>query len=122
MTRLAWACIIVAAAFVLVAMQPGPAQAATCRGQMVWVSWYGAESGNRTASGRYFDGTQLLAAHRTLKFGTKVRFTYKGRSIILPILDRGPYVGGRTYDLSKAAAKRIGMVGAGVVNLCAEVL
>ncbi len=69
-----------------------------------------------------FDGTQLIAAHKTLKFGTKVRFTYKGRSVTVPIEDRGPYVSGRSYDLSKAAAQRIGMVKAGVVKLCAEVL
>ncbi len=99
----------------------GPAGAAeACRGQIVRVSWYGAESGKRTASGLPFDGSQLLAAHKSLPFHTRVRFTYKGRSIVLPIEDRGPYVRGRTFDLSRAAAERLGMIPAGVARLCAE--
>jgi rare lipoprotein A (peptidoglycan hydrolase) len=91
-----------------------------CAGSWVLVSYYGAESGNRTASGMRFDGTQLLAAHKFLPFHTRVRFTYRGRSIVVPIEDRGPYVKGRTFDLSKAAAQRIGMVPAGVGRVCAE--
>lgn len=122
MNRLAWACIIVAAALALVAMQPGPSQAASCRGELVRVSWYGAESGSRTASGLYFDGTQLIAAHKTLPFGTKVRFTFKGKSVTVPIEDRGPYAAGRSYDLSKAVAKRLGIIRVGVAKVCAEVL
>lgn len=91
-----------------------------CKGSWVLASYYGAESGSRTASGMFFDGTQLIAANKSLPFHTRVRFTYRGKSIVLPIEDRGPYVRGRTFDLSRAAAERLGMIPAGVVRLCAE--
>lgn len=102
-----------------------------CAGQVVWASWYGKETCNgrppgrgkgfcQTANGTPYDGSQLLVAHRTLKFGTLVRFTYGGKSVVLPVDDRGPFVEKRSYDLSEAAARRIGMVRAGVVKLCAE--
>lgn len=96
--------------------------AAECRGQIVVVSWYGAESGNRTASGKPFNGSQMVAAHKSLPFGTKVKFSYRGKSVTVPIEDRGPFVRGRTFDLSRAAAARIGMIDAGVARVCAEKL
>lgn len=106
----------------LVLVWPFGAQAAGCPGRMVGASWYGAESGNRTASGHYFDGTQLLVAHKTLPLGTKVRITYRGKSIVVPVLDRGPFIAGREVDLSRAVAKRIGFLAAGVGKVCMEVL
>lgn len=112
---------ILSAAYVALAMAT-PAHAADCRGTWVVASWYGAESGNRTASGKAFDGSQLVAAHRSLPFGTMVKFTYRGRSVTVPIEDRGPFVRGRTFDLSKRAAEAIGMVNAGVAKVCAEKL
>jgi len=83
-------------------------------------SWYGAESGNRTANGEHFDGTSLTAAHRSLPFGTKLRVTYRGKSVVVRINDRGPYIKGRDLDLSRAAAARIGLTRAGVdkVQVC----
>lgn len=81
-------------------------------------SWYGAESGNRTANGEPFNGSSLTAAHKTLPFGTKLRVSYKGRSVVVRINDRGPYSKGRQLDLSRAAAERIGMIRAGVANVC----
>jgi rare lipoprotein A len=120
MTRAAWACLIVAAALALAAMQPGPSIGASCR--LATVSWYGSESGNRTASGLAFDGSQLIAAHKSLPFGTKVRFTYRGKSVTVPIEDRGPWVRGREFDLSRAAAKRLGIINAGVAKVCVTVL
>lgn len=101
--------------------------AAACPGQMVKVSYYGQETCRpgkkcQTADGTAFDGTQMLVAHRSLPFGTKVKFTYKGRSVTLPVRDRGPFVAGRSYDLSEAAARKLGFIRAGVVTLCAEVL
>jgi len=83
-------------------------------------SWYGAESGNRTANGERFDGTSLTAAHKTLPFGTRLRVSYGGRSVVVRINDRGPYVRGRSLDLSHAAARRIGLVPAGVARVCVE--
>lgn len=81
-------------------------------------SWYGAESGNRTANGERFDGSSLTAAHRALPFGAKLRVTYRGKSVTVRINDRGPYVKGRQLDLSRAAAAKIGMINAGVAAVC----
>lgn len=83
-------------------------------------SWYGAESGNRTANGERFDGTSLTAAHKTLPFGTRLRVTYQGKSVVVRINDRGPYIKGRHIDLSRAAAARIGLIPAGVGKVCVE--
>lgn len=79
-------------------------------------SYYGAEfAGRRTASGERFDPRALTAAHRTLPFGTRVRVTNpaNGRSVVVRINDRGPFIRGRTIDLSRGAAERIGLVGPG---------
>lgn len=86
-------------------------------------SYYGTESGNRTANGEAFDGTSMTAAHRSLPFGSKLRVTYKGRSVVVRVNDRGGFHKyGRILDLSRAAAERIGMVEAGVASVCFEVL
>ena len=61
----------------------------------------------------------MTAAHKTLPFGTKVRVTHAGhgRSVVVTINDRGPYVAGRVIDLSRAAASSLGMAGAGVARV-----
>ena len=64
-----------------------------------------------TANGEKFNPNALTAAHRTLPFGTKVRVTYKGKSVIVRINDRGPFIKGRQIDLSRAAARKIGCHG-----------
>lgn len=78
----------------------------------------------RVASGGWFNPNAMTAAHKTLPFGTKVRVTNKnnGRSVVVKINDRGPYVKGRIIDLSKAAAGVIGMQASGVVPVTVEVL
>jgi rare lipoprotein A len=96
------------------------AQGAECRGQALVASHYGKESGRRTADGSYFDGTQMVAAHRSWKFGTKLRVTYRGRSVNVTVRDRGPFIRGRHLDLSTAAAKRIGLDRPGVATVCVE--
>ena len=106
--------ISVAAAFLM----PIRGFAAECAGQIVVASYYGTESGNRTANGEQFDGTSLTAAHRTLPFGTKLRVTYRGKSVVVRVNDRGPYIKGRSLDLSRAAAARIGLIPAGVGRVC----
>ena len=70
-----------------------------------------ARDGTRTASGIPFRDDRLTAAHKKLPFGTKVRVTNKrnGRSVIVTISDRGPFVRGRIIDLSMAGARAIGM-------------
>src|SRR5690348_14425369 len=85
-------------------------------------SYYGNESGSRTASGARFNQNALTAAHRTLPFGTKVRVTHGGQSVIVTINDRGPFVRGRVLDLSTGAARAIGLTGAGVGRVTAEVI
>ena len=75
-------------------------------------SYYGKElAGRRTASGERFNPGAMTAAHRTLPFGTRVRVTniHNGRSVIVRINDRGPFVKGRSIDLSRGAARAIGM-------------
>lgn len=70
----------------------------------------------------YSYGSSFTAAHKTLPFGTLVRVTYKGRSVVVRINDRGPFVNGRVIDLNKPAADAIGMTSAGVGYVTCEVV
>ena len=85
-------------------------------------SYYGNESGSRTASGQRFNQHAMTAAHRSLPFGTKLRVTHGGQSVIVTINDRGPFIRGRVLDLSTGAARAIGLTGAGVGRVTAEVV
>src|ERR1700710_1449835 len=76
-------------------------------------SFYGNESGSKTASGQRFNQNALTAAHKSLPFGTKLRVTHGGRSVVVTINDRGPFVRGRVLDLSTGAARAIGLTSAG---------
>jgi rare lipoprotein A len=88
-------------------------------------SWYGdVHQGKKTASGETYDMRKLTAAHRTLPFGTRVRVTNvdNGRSVVVRVNDRGPVVAGRIIDLSQAAARELGALGAGVFTVRIEIL
>jgi rare lipoprotein A len=85
-------------------------------------SFYGNESGSKTASGQRFNQNAMTAAHRSLPFGTKLRVTHRGQSVVVTINDRGPFIKGRVLDLSKGAARAIGLTGAGVGHVTAEVV
>ncbi|MCC5656427.1 septal ring lytic transglycosylase RlpA family protein [Nostoc sp. XA010] len=88
-------------------------------------SFYGYDfSGNRTASGQRFNPEAMTAAHRSLPFGTQVRVTNtrNGRSVVLRINDRGPFIRGRVIDVSTGAARILGMMGSGVAPVHIEVL
>jgi rare lipoprotein A len=85
-------------------------------------SFYGNESGSKTASGQRFNQNALTCAHRSLPFGTKLRVTHGDRSVIVTVNDRGPFVRGRVLDLSTAAARAVGITGAGVGRVVAEVM
>jgi rare lipoprotein A len=88
-------------------------------------SWYGAEfARRRTASGEVFDPHKLTGAHRTLPFGSKVRVTnlHNGRSVLVTITDRGPFLRHREIDLSYGAARVLGMVERGVARVSIEPL
>jgi rare lipoprotein A len=88
-------------------------------------SWYGGKfQGRQTASGEIFDTNGFTAAHKTLPFGTVVKVTNleSGRSTVVRINDRGPFIPGRIIDLSRAAAASIGLAGQGVAKVRIEVL
>ncbi len=88
-------------------------------------SFYGYDfAGNRTASGQRFNPEAMTAAHRSLPFGTQVRVTNtrNGRSVVLRINDRGPFIRGRIIDVSTGAARVLGMMGSGVAPVRVEVL
>ena len=82
-------------------------------------SFYGEEwNGRRTANGEIFNTYELTAAHKSLPFGTKVKVVNKtnGKSVVVRINDRGPFVKGRTIDLSKKAFRSIASINKGVLK------
>ena len=102
-----------------------PFGAAQARIQEGVVSWYGERFHNRpTASGELFDVADLTMAHPSLPFGTKVRVTNlrNGRSVVVRVNDRGPFVGSRIADLSQAAAETLGFLRRGLARARIEVL
>lgn len=91
--------------------------------QVGTASWYGPGfHGKRTASGERFDQNALTAAHRKLPLGSEVKVTNldNGRSIVVEINDRGPYKKGRVIDLSKGAARKLGIVEDGLATVRIE--
>lgn len=88
-------------------------------------SWYSDKlHGRSTASGARYDTAQLTAAHRTLPFGTRVRVTHlaSGRTVEVMVNDRGPWIKGRIIDLSRAAARSLGMIAEGVAKVKVELI
>lgn len=85
-------------------------------------SWY--QHGARTASGQRFDPNGLSAAHRTLPFGTKLRLTnpHNGKSIIVTVNDRGPFIRGTGLDVSRGAARQLGFIRQGKTRLQMQVM
>jgi len=92
--------------------------ATTAREQCGTASWYALTS--KTASGARMNPDALTAAHKTLPFGTRVAVTNEqnGKSIVVTINDRGPFVKGRIIDLSRAAATELGFRNAGHTRVC----
>lgn len=95
-------------------------QAADAKSQCGRASWYDLTS--KTASGERMNPAKMTAAHRSYRFGTKVRVTnrHNGRSVIVRINDRGPFIKGRVVDVSKAAAAKLGMIRAGHAPVCIQ--
>ncbi|MDO8397347.1 MAG: septal ring lytic transglycosylase RlpA family protein [Bradyrhizobium sp.] len=85
-------------------------------------SFYGNESGSKTASGQRFNQNAMTAAHRSLPFGTKVKVTHGSQSVVVTINDRGPFIKGRVLDLSTGAARAVGLTSRGVGRVVAEVM
>jgi rare lipoprotein A len=106
--------LAVAALSVAAGLKSGEAEAASQCGK---ASWY--KMGSRTASGERMNSSILAGAHRTLPFGTQVRVENlkNGKSVVVRINDRGPYVRGRVIDVTRAAAQQLGFVGEGVARV-----
>jgi rare lipoprotein A len=94
-------------------------------GRTQTASWYGGSlHGGPTASGEPFNQYDLTAAHKTYPFGTRLRVTNpgNGKSVIVRVNDRGPFIRGRDIDLSYAAAQRLDMLRSGVTPVLIEKL
>jgi rare lipoprotein A (peptidoglycan hydrolase) len=90
-----------------VATSAPPPEAPT--GGIVIASWYGPGFyGNRTACGQVYTPEIIGVAHRTLRCGTMLTLEYRGRTMTVPVIDRGPYIAGRTLDLSNATRLAMG--------------
>ncbi len=88
-------------------------------------SWYGKDfHGKKTANGERYNMYSMTAAHKLLPLGTKVRVTHlrTGRSIVVRVNDRGPFVGNRIIDLSYAGARELGIIGTGTARVRVEAL
>lgn len=98
------------------------AEASSAKTNCGGASWYALHS--RTASGERMNPANLTAAHRSLRFGTRVKVTNmrNGKSVVVRINDRGPFIRGRVLDLSKGAASQISMVRPGTAKVCYEIL
>lgn len=85
--------------------------------QSAKVSWYGPGFyGRRTASGAVLTQGMMNVAHKSLPFGTRIQFEYKGRTAVAVVNDRGPYIHGRIFDLGPGTAQALGFGGVGIVN------
>ena len=80
-------------------------------------SWYGPGLyGNKTACGQTLRATTIGVAHRSLPCGTVVKFVYEGQAVIAPVIDRGPFVKGRAWDLTAAASQALEFDGVGLLR------
>jgi peptidoglycan lytic transglycosylase len=85
-------------------------QARTADYRAVKATWYGPGLyGNRLACGGRLTHRTIGVAHKSLKCGTKVALRYRGRTVVVPVIDRGPYARGVSYDLTEATARKLGM-------------
>jgi rare lipoprotein A (peptidoglycan hydrolase) len=135
--RLRWAASL--AALTVLALGAGSAQAApggaspvastTAGPDLVFspfrsagASWYGPGLyGNKTACGQTLRATTIGVAHRNLPCGTMVKFVYEGHAVVAPVIDRGPYVKGRAWDLTAAASEALEFEGVGMVRYAVAV-
>jgi len=85
-------------------------------------SWYGPGLyGNKTACGQTLRATTIGVAHRNLPCGTMVKFVYEGNAVVAPVIDRGPFVKGRAWDLTAAASEALEFEGVGMVRYAVAV-
>lgn len=109
--------ILLAAAFTAAALIPAAASGNSAKSVTGKASWY--QCCARTANGERYNPDGLTAAHRTLPFGTKllVEHVGSGKKVLVTVNDRGPFIKGRVIDLSRGAAKKLGMIGSGVATI-----
>ena len=86
-------------------------------------SWYGGKTmwGRSTACGQVLRPTTIGVANKTLPCGTPVKFVWRGRSVVAPVIDRGPYIRGRAWDLTAAAAEALEFEGIGRIRYAVAV-
>ena len=111
---------LILAATTLLPLSKADAQTTTGK-----ASFYSKRStGSRTASGERLHHDSLTCAHRTYPFGTRLKVTHQGngKSVIVRVTDRGPFVRGRIIDLSWGAARELGMLSQGIAQVTVEVL
>jgi rare lipoprotein A len=115
--RVLAALLVCAFAMPISILTPAPAEA-----QTGLASYY--KSGRKTANGESFNPNGYTAAHRSLKFGTRVRVTNlrTGRSVVVRINDRGPFVQGRIIDLAYGAARAVGLHNSGIAQVRVAIL
>lgn len=107
------------------AIYPGQEIFVITRHRETVVSWYGEDfNGRETASGEIFYASKILAAHKELPLGSAVEFInpQNQKKIVVRILDRGPYVAGREFDLSKKVAETLGIIEEGVAKIIVRVI
>ena len=112
-------------ALILAAFTVLPVSKANAQTSTGIASFYSKRStGSRTASGERLHHDSLTCAHRTYPFGTRLKVTHQGngKSVIVRVTDRGPFVRGRIVDLSWGAARELGMLGQGIAKVTVEVL
>ena len=121
MNRLTLSAILASASLLFLTVMMDVSHAAP-KQQCGTASWYALTS--KTASGEYANPAKMTAAHRKLRFGSKIRVKNmrNGRSVVVRINDRGPFIKGRVLDVTKAAARKLGFVNAGTTKVCFQVI
>lgn len=129
MKQLSLTIVVIMACFspLMAAKHPRPEKKVRSAHQVQYgiASWYGSrDQGRLMACGEPFDEHEMIAAHRTLPLGTRVRVTNlrNGRSVVVKIKDRGPNVRGRVIDVSRAAAHKLRFTGRGLTPVKIRVL
>lgn len=108
-----------------IAPKPAPSGTGVRHTETGQASYYADKfQGRKTANGEIYKASQKTAAHRTLPFGSKVKVTNvrNGKSVVVRINDRGPFIRGRIIDLSRSAFARIGNTSEGLLNVRIEVI
>ena len=121
MNRPTTTAIALSAGILFLSVLPNASQAAS-EPACGTASWYQLTS--RTASGEFANPSKMTAAHKSMKFGSKIEVQNmsNGKKVIVRINDRGPFIKGRVLDLTRAAAGKLGFVNAGTTKVCYKIV